>query len=351
MNNKEMKKMAIKASVFALISISVMLHRAATKQIMITDAAVAPVDVEVSESTYPMLVDRKVPVGKENTLIIPLSKSVHSDNIVLEDVYADHELKIYIDSLEPDFYKSNPVRTDLNILKSATCTAANASGKVCLSFKLDGLYANESSLAESNTIEVKFYAPSDRYDHIVVVDSRAGGNDNGVATSSLSEKDVTLKTALLLKSIADNDSENGIKFYFTRLSDLSVDQEERIGLISESGADLVVEISVEAAKSSKISGLSAYYNDIFFKRTLTNADLADKLLRNCALKTGAQGLGIYPMGDMDFLLKESVVPSARLVIGYLPGDSDMDRLSSEAYMKKVAEGIYAGILEAYEVMR
>ena len=115
-------------------------------------------------------------IDKENTLIIPLAKSVKSDNIVLEDGYADHELRIYIDSNEEGFYKDNPVVTDLRILESAKCINRNENGSVCLDFGLNGLYANESSLTESGTIEVKFYRPSDKYDRIVVVDCGSGGN-------------------------------------------------------------------------------------------------------------------------------------------------------------------------------
>ncbi len=349
MKNEEMKKVAIKASVFALISITVMLQRSATKHIMITDAAGAPIDRGSSETSYTLLVDRQVPEGKENTLIIPLSKSVSSDNIVLEDGYVDHELRIYIDSRDEGFYKDNPVVTDLDILESATCISENDTGNVCLDFKLDGLYANESSLTESSTIEVKFYKPSEKYDRIVVVDPRAGGSDSGQTGQGLSEKDITLETALLLKSIADKDYDNDIKLYFTRLTDDNVDQEKRLDLVRDSEADFFVELSAETSQDAGEGGMTAYYNDSYFLRRLTNVDFADMILRGCATKAGAEGIGLFPAGDEDFLLKESEIPSARISLGHISGSDDSVKLSDEAYRKKMAEGIYAGILEAFEV--
>ena len=144
MTNKEMKKVAIKASVFAIVSISLMLYRSATKHIMITDAAGVQLERGSSENAYTLLVDKNVPQGKSDVLIIPLPKSVSSDNIVLEDSYMDHQLRIYIDSREEGFYKDNAIVTDLDIIEDAVCVAQNDTGSVCLDFDLDNLYANES---------------------------------------------------------------------------------------------------------------------------------------------------------------------------------------------------------------
>ena len=214
MTDEEMKKVAIKASVFAAISITLMLQRSATKHIMITDAAGAPLDRGESDSSYTLLIDDNVPKGKEDALIIPLPKSVSSDNIVLEDRYIDHELSIYIDSREEGFYLDNPVVTSLPLLESAVCINENDTGSVCLDFKLDDLYVNESALTENSTIEVRFFKPKDKFEHVVVVDPAGGGKDTGDLGNGYSEKDVALDTALLLKTAADKDTEHNIKLYF-----------------------------------------------------------------------------------------------------------------------------------------
>ncbi|MBP3273789.1 MAG: N-acetylmuramoyl-L-alanine amidase [Butyrivibrio sp.] len=349
MTDEEMKKVAIKASVFAAISITLMLQRSATKHIMITDAAGAPVDRGKSDSAYTLLIDDNVPKGKEDALIIPLPKSVSSDNIVLEDRYIDHELSIYIDSREEGFYLDNPVVTSLPLLESAVCINENDTGSVCLDFKLDDLYVNESALTENSTIEVRFFKPKDKFEHVVVVDPAGGGKDTGDLGNGYSEKDVALDTALLLKTAADKDTEHNIKLYFTRLSDMDTSLEKRKALIEDSGADLFVELSCDGVQDEAYNGMAIYYNDKFFLRRLSNAEFADVLLQGYASENTLEVLGVFPEKE-DGILGLCPVPAARISLGNVYGQQDKDRLSDESYKSKAAEGIYDGILEAFEVM-
>ena len=349
MTDEEMKKVAIKASIFAAVSITLMLQRSATKHIMITDAAGAPVDRGKSDSAYTLLIDDNVPKGKEDALIIPLPKSVSSDNIVLEDRYIDHELSIYIDSREEGFYLDNPVVTSLPLLESAVCINENDTGSVCLDFKLDDLYVNESALTENSTIEVRFFKPKDKFEHVVVVDPAGGGKDTGDLGNGYSEKDVALDTALLLKTAADKDTEHNIKLYFTRLSDMDTSLEKRKALIEDSGADLFVELSCDGVQDEAYNGMAIYYNDKFFLRRLSNAEFADVLLQEYASETTLEVLGVFPEKE-DGILGLCPVPAARISLGNVYGQQDKDRLSDESYKSKAAEGVYNGILEAFEVM-
>ncbi len=349
MTDEEMKKVAIKASVFAVVSIALMLQRSATKHIMITDAAGAPVDRGNSDSAYTLLIDDNVPKGKEDALIIPLPKSVSSDNIVLEDRYMDHELSIYIDSRDEGFYLDNPIVTSLPLLESAVCINENDTGSVSLDFKLDDLYVNESALTENSTIEVRFFEPKDKFEHVVVVDPAGGGKDTGALGNGYSEKDVTLDTALLLKGVADKDAEHNIKVYFTRLSDTDVDLEKRKALIEDSGADLFVELSCDGVQDGDYNGMATYYNDKFFLRRMSNAEFADVVLRGSASGTSGEVLGVFSEKE-DGILNICPVPATRISLGNVYGQQDKDRLSNETYKSGAAKGIYDGILEAFEVM-
>ncbi len=331
MTNKEMKKVAIKASVFAIVSISLMLYRSATKHIMITDAAGVQLERGSSENAYTLLVDKNVPQGKSDVLIIPLPKSVSSDNIVLEDRYMDHQLRIYIDSREEGFYKDNAIVTDLDIIENAVCVAQNDTGSVCLDFDLDNLYANESTLTESSTIEVKFLRPAEKYDRIVAVDTDTVFSD----------------TALLLKNIASRDQNNDIKLYFTNQADEDVSMDQRKALVKDCQADLLVGLSAD--DSGNDEGLTCYYNDRFFLRRLTNAQFADMVERNCAMASGVQALGVVPAGEDELLLSSSI-PSARLKIGIAATGDEAQDPAGKTDMNKVAEGVYNAVLEAFEVM-
>jgi N-acetylmuramoyl-L-alanine amidase len=350
MNNAEMKKMLVKASVFTVVSIAVMLHRSATKHILITDAAGQNLDREFSSESYNLLVDRNTSGRQVGKLTIPLSKSVSSDDIVMEDRYVDHELRIYIDCREEGFYLDNAVISDLDIIDEAVCITENDTGSVCLDFKIDGLYANESSLTESSTIEVRFFKPYEEYDQIVVVDPVCGGSDAGVSFDTLSEKDIALDVALALRSEVEKSENNTIKFYYTRLSDNDVDDTKRLQLIEDTQADLVVRIGAGLSQDGQ-DGIRAYYNDEFFLRKLNNAQLAGELVSGCVAKSGTNVVGVYPEYEDDAVLAASKTPAARISVGELNVEEDQNRLRDKAYIGKMASGIYQGISDAFEEMK
>ena len=351
MTNADLKKFLIKSTIFSVISIGLILHRAATKHIMITDAAGVNIDRGSSEESYNLLVDRNVSAGQSGKLIIPLSKSVGSDDIVLEDKYMDHELLIYIDSREEGFYLDNAVKTDLEMIEGAICIAENDTGAVCLDFKLDGLYANHSSLTETGTIEVEFFKPYDEYDQIVVVDPAAGDGSAGRGFAALTEKDVTLDVVMGLKGIVERDEGGKIKFYYTRLSDKEVGPEDVQRLIEETGADMLVGIGTRAGESVPVDGIMTTYNDSFYLRKLSNAELSNIMEKNCVARSGSDALGMEVMAEDDLVLRDCTIPACRVMIGSLDGERDKDLLSDSAYKNKVALGIYQGVKEAFEEMR
>ncbi len=337
MTASEMKKIAIKACIFTFISMSLIIHRSVTKHIMITDAAGAQIDRSKSDSSYTLLVDAEVPAGKEDTLIIPLPKDVGSDNIILEDRYMEHGLSIYIDSHEAGFYMDNPIVTDISSIVSSVCVNRNDTGSVCLDFTLDGLYANESTLTDISTIEVKFFDPSEKYDKVVVVDADMSGAE-----------DAALELALLLKELADGDAKDNVRFYFTGVAGAEADNEQREALISDLKADLFLELSVGYTSQGEAEGISSYYNDGFFLQRLSNARFADIMLKNCAGRGVGGAIGVYADPE-DKALVDCKVPASRLEFVYKAGNGAVG-LSDRNSLKRMAEGIYNGIILSLEDM-
>ncbi len=346
MTNEAMKKVLIKACVFSFVSIELMLHRSATKHIMITDAADVSIDMEKTEDTFDLHIDKSVSAKQKGKLIIPLPKSVRSDHIAVEDNYVDHELLVYVDSVKADFYYDNFVKTDLDLVESAVCMTEGDT--VCLEFKLDGLYANESKLTESGTLEVQFAKPYDRYDKIVLMDPIGGGYDNGITSEGISEKRIALDIAKELKALADKDENNSIKFYYTRLTDSYLEPAERYSFIEDTGADMLVGIGAYSGEAAGGLGIQTTYNDSYFIRELNNAELADIMERNCVANTGANAVGMEPAHTEDELLMSATIPSCRVLVGNLSSKEDSEYLSDGAYITRIAGGIYAGVTEAFD---
>ena len=351
MKKEKMRKVAVFAAVFGVLSIALMLRRSATKHILITDAAEMPVSSIESGDSFDLLIQKEDSKDGKMKLIIPLAKSVSSEDIKLEDRYSDHELLIYIDSREEGFYGDNAILSNSDILESAVCYAENDAGSVCLDFKLDGFYANESALTDHSTVEVEFFRPKDRYDKIVLIDPEIDKTFGGILPGSgVSENDVTLDVAQRLRSIAEKDVENKIKFFFTHMTDADISDESKELLVKESCADMAVKLAASKSSDRDNNGIETYYNGTFFIRDLSNVRFADIVERSCSDNTGNTALGIYECDESDAFIQNSVVPSAKISLGYLTGNKDADKLASGSYRQKAAEGIYQAILDGYKEM-
>jgi N-acetylmuramoyl-L-alanine amidase len=53
--------------------------------------------------------------------------------------------------------------------------------------------------------------------------------------------------------------------------------------------------------------------------------------------------------DEIYILKKAVVPAVLIEVGYITNNSDMKYLSKEENRKAAAQGIYNGIMKAYEM--
>ncbi len=343
MNNSEMKKMLIKASVFTVIAATIMLQRSATKHIMISDAAGASVNRDNTSSVTNLLIDRNVDAAHSGKLTIPLSRGVGSDDIALEDDYMNHELRININGREEGFYLDTAVVTDLDIIKTATCEMEADSGNVCLVFGLDGLYANSSTMTDAGTIEVSFCKPQDMYDRIVVVDP--------VYSDVNQEKDIALDVAKALKAAAEKDEEHSVKLYFTRISDSVVDDDSKRRLLEETSADLVIGLGVNSFDDENKNGIETLYNDTYFLRGFNNADFATTLEKHCVEASGANALGVHADENKDMILSCATVPSAKIMVATISGNTDSEKTQDGAYKAKIAQGIYDGLLEAFEEIK
>ena len=331
MNNAYMKKVFIRVLIFFVVSMAVLLQRSATKHIMITDAAGVHFERNSSENYYDLLLNTNIENEQSGKLIIPLPKGVDPENIVLEDLYVDNRLRIYVDSREEGFYLDNMVIADPKVVQSAVCIAENESGSVCLDFGLTGIYANESALTESGTIEVNFYKPYDRYERIVVVEA---GDDNFSSQTLLG--DITSE----LKKLADKDN-TPLKIFTTSMSEKEVTVEDKKRLVEETKADLLICLESQKSNNEEKGSISGYYNGDYYLRKLTNAELADIVTRAAATEGEIDALGIFAADDGDELLRDSKIPAMRLLI------NNSDDINAGG----LARGIYAGINKAFEEMK
>ncbi|MCR4903237.1 MAG: N-acetylmuramoyl-L-alanine amidase [Butyrivibrio sp.] len=343
MNREGYKKLAVISGIYAVMALSVMFYRAGTKRIIIADAAEN--DYSNTDITQSYSLRARAPEGtdEEGKLIVPLPGGVHSENVRIENRYIEHRLILYVDAKDTGFYKSAILVADIDNLNSAICVPQSVEGEVALIFQLDGIYESVSELTD-DSIVITFEEPGCIYDKMVVVDPLCGGEFLGSSSGNVTEKDINLSVALALKNIADADTENNFKVFFTRTSDIYRDEAVKTEFVEETGADLYIQIMTEA-DTIQNEGIATYYNDNYFIRNFGNVQFADTLEKNVLSSTGVNARGVLPC-ENESALRNIKIPSAAVSVGNISIEADADRLTDKKYINKVAQGIYDGIVDS-----
>ena len=200
-------------------------------------------------------------------------------------------------------------------------------------------------LEDDGYIYIALDHPDTVYDKIVVIDAGHGGNDTGTYSSDLTEVEstYTLSVAKHLKKLfADNKQ---IRAYFTRLEDEEVSLEERAKLANELNADYFVSIHLNGSDSDTQNsfGMEAlYYNH----DDLDSMKFAQTCLNQMIASSERVNRGVQKRKDL-YVLKHTTMPSTILELGFMCNDSDMRFIQKKSSRKKIATGIYNGIVQTF----
>ncbi|MBO0585398.1 N-acetylmuramoyl-L-alanine amidase, partial [Clostridium botulinum] len=176
----------------------------------------------------------------------------------------------------------------------------------------------------------------------VIVDAGHGGYDSGaVGPTGIKEKDVTLKVALKLGRILEN---NGVKVIYTRTSDNvswpsneSQDLEARVSIANSNNTDLYVSIHANSFNGSAYGTETYYYNGS--AKGKEAAEAVQKELINA--------IGLYDRGAKTagyYVLKNTISPSILVELGFIDNRNEEILLNSDWFQQKCAEAIAKGIL-------
>ena len=271
-------------------------------------------------------------------LKVYLPEDVDKSNIKIETDYVKRMLSIEITGADKNYLASQPIVGSCNHIADVNYWYKN--GKAYFDITLDSVYEYDA-FCEGNQLIVKFIKPKELYDKIIVVDAGHGGEHPGTNRNDILEKDITLDMVLYLKELLD---ESDIKVYYTRVDDENPSFDERVQLANQVGADYFVSVHINADEKSRASnGTEALYH--------TKDVRSEKFSKICVDELsdvlGSRNRGISD-GDSIYIIRNSKVPVVLLEVGFISNNAEFRLLSTESYKKKTAEGIYNGILKAYE---
>lgn len=226
----------------------------------------------------------------------------------------------------------------------ATGTRYNAD----ILIELDSVYAYKL-YEDANYYYIEMRKPSEVYDKIVVIDPGHGGKDVGAISKDdrYYEKNINLDIALYLKELLDNEN---IKVYYTRISDETVYLRPRVELANAVDADYFISIHCNSNNSTGPNGLEVLYTDTEYKG-VKSVDLAKLFSQKIHDLVDLRQRGIVQKHTEDiYIMKKARVPMILIEVAYMSNQNDMNFLNDDENRKAVAQGIYNGIMEAYEVL-
>lgn len=171
--------------------------------------------------------------------------------------------------------------------------------------------------------------------YTIVLDPGHGGSDPGAVFEGRQEKDDSLRLAMAVGNILEN---NGYDVVYTRTTDVYNTPFEKAMIGNNNNADLFVSIHRNSAPSRNMySGIQTLvYNDSGIK-----AELARNINRNLT-ELGFEDKGVVERPNL-VVLKRTRMPAVLVEAGFI--NSDIDNQIFDEQFNEVAQAIADGIME------
>lgn len=177
---------------------------------------------------------------------------------------------------------------------------------------------------------------------VVVVDPGHGGSDPGAVHGGVREKDIALRTSLL---IAEELRKAGLSVVMTRTDDRTVSLSDRANIANNSNATLFISVHYNATVTpNAASGTMTFYHRNSTHGQLLaeciQAELA-KVVRLPNLGTRSDGT-VYQNGFA--VLRNTRMPGVLLELGFLSHSADRARVQEQEFQTSAARAVARGVL-------
>ncbi|MBM7691882.1 N-acetylmuramoyl-L-alanine amidase [Peribacillus deserti] len=168
---------------------------------------------------------------------------------------------------------------------------------------------------------------------VIIIDPGHGGRDNGTTgTQGNLEKNITLRTALLLY---DKLKAAGANAILTRNTDTYISLESRVRLSHQYNADAFLSIHYDGSAENNASGITTYYLHGY------QESLAKELHHSLSGLVKLTDRGTR-QGDYH-VLRENKRSAALLELGYLSNPAEEQTIVSGKYQEEAAAALYNGL--------
>jgi len=172
---------------------------------------------------------------------------------------------------------------------------------------------------------------------VIVIDPGHGGRDVGaIGAQGTFEKDVTLRTSLLLQ---DKLKAAGATVYMTRMSDTSVPLHSRPQMANYHGADAFLSLHYDSIDDTSVTGTTTYYYGP------SDKNLADSVHSSLVQFTNLRDREVRQENYL--VLRESMQPSLLLELGYISNRGEEITVLSGDFQERASTAIYQGLAQYF----
>ena len=283
---------------------------------------------------------------EEEQLYIELPEDFDGKNISVKNDYLTQTIYVRFAQAIEDYTENYSVRGGSNHVANMSYYKEGEAG--VLAIHLDKV-CEISYIYKDGNLCVKLVDPHDIYDKIVVVDAGHGGRMPGAVKRGIYEKTINLNIVKQIKAVFDEADDENIKVYYTRLDDTNPSLAERTNLSNYLDADLFISIHNNASNSGLFNnqnGTLILYSadDVGVFNSRRFAEICMKHITECA---GSLDLG-YANGDDLYVVRNNNVPAILIEVGYMTNTTELNNLMDTEYQRKVAQGIYNAVIQAFE---
>ena len=182
---------------------------------------------------------------------------------------------------------------------------------------------------------------------VIVIDAGHGGNDPGMVAGDVLEKDVNLSIA---KQLATKLTQQGYTVVMTREEDVclaldgaqnikSSDLRQRVELINNSHADLLISIHQNCYTDENVCGAQVFY----YGTSEQSEQFAKLLQANLIQYVDSNNHRQAKNGKDYYILKKSICPGVIVECGFLSCPKECASLLDPAYQNKIADAIVQSV--------
>ena len=191
----------------------------------------------------------------------------------------------------------------------------------------------------------------------IFLDPGHGGSDPGAISGGVREKDLTLS---VYNKVSSKLASLGYTVLTSRNVDKDVDLVDRADQANKANADMLLSIHFNAGGRGIARGIETYYyqaqadrvpkinkeNHNNPERLEKSRKLANKVQQNLLYQTGANDRGVKRASFT--VLRETSIPSILVELGFIDNPEERNKIKTNEYQERLANGIVDGIVEYYK---